>query len=283
MHILFYIYFFRTTPQFIQPTVKRNSLEERLLDYIRQLREHVSTAAYDVKQDFTESYTSHDSNQIYIKNNTDNFNTYAPPDQANMTIQFDLTKEKVTAYMKDEHLQPGTDTMAEQFIDDYTVYDASEITTDNLEEVTYQYTQNDELPMTTLLDENKAAVISSVHAHDGSQLLNDTIPPITMMKENRSHLDIDNNKTLGDMVLYTTSSTNDSYYNGSNYMSPKNTSLMVLNKNYYGPLQDIIRHYSEPATPATHIYGGHEMTETSYTLQEATKVIIYKYVIFITQ
>ena len=234
MHFILYI-FFRTTLQFIQPTVKRNSLEERLLDYIRQLREHVSTAAYDVKQDFTESYTSNDSNQIYIKNNTDNFNTYATPDQANMTIQFDLTKEKVTAYMKDEHLQPGTDTMAEQFIDDYTVYDASEITTDNLEEVTYQYTHNDDTSITTLLDENKATVISSVHTYDSSELLNATIAPsvfdMPMMNENRSHLDIDYNKTLDDRHLYTTSSINYSYDNRSNYIRSKNTSLIVPNKN----------------------------------------------------
>ena len=268
--------------------MKRKSLEERLLDYISQLREHVSTATYDVKQEFTQSYTSHDSNQIYIKNNTDNFDTYAPADQVNMMIQLDLTKEKVTDYMKDEHLQAATDTIAEQFIDDYSLYDVSEITTDNLEEVTYQYTHNDDTSITTLLDENKATVISSVHTYDSSELLNATITPsvfdMPMMNENRSHLDIDYNKTLDDRHLYTTSSINDSYDNRSNYIRSKNTSLIVPNKNYYGPLQHIIRRHSQPVKPTTPIYDDHEMTETPHTLQAAHKVIIYKYVIFsITQ
>jgi hypothetical protein len=257
----------------MQTTVKRNSLEGRLLDYMEQLRKNVSTGSYDVKEDLTSSYPSYHSNQINTNNTTDNLPTYVAHDQSTIIPQVDITEKK-------QHFVETTHTIREHFTIDYTNYDATKIIPDKLVDTTYQYLSTDNLSRSIMLDDHKSAETTYRSVYNGHEILNDTIAPfaidMTMINPNTSQIESVNNKTLADKEIYSTNTTNDSYF----HAGTENISVMMKNDIYYGPLQNIIRSDSQRLSSTTSIYEGYEMTVTPNTLQAVHKVLVYKYVIF---
>jgi hypothetical protein len=264
--ILFSGVFFRLTTKFRLDTTTGNGLEERLLASLRLQREQLSTLSDDVKQGFTSGYNRYDSNQITTNNIAYNSPGYTTHDTPSLATQLYITKEKVSSYIKKEHLQTISRNNEEQFTSDYISYDVNEITTHNHDEKLYDYETSDNPLATEQLDSSKD-VMTHVQVHVHSEKINDKITPFTLaasiIDENRPEINVTHNIQSIDRSLT---------------MVHKNTSLKVNNHTYYGPLQDVTRVGGEEDRYTSQIYDGYEMTMEQSLLDGSNNLNIFKYV-----
>jgi hypothetical protein len=246
----FYFIFFRTTTKFITPTVKRNILEERILNYLQPQRKHFSTPSHGVN-DFITNYTSYDSNITNINNSTDVSPDYTTDDPSTVTSDFYITKEKVDAAIKDDVLQTVSDITKEQFTSDYTNNDVIKLTTDKLTPITFQHPTTDHSSLTTQFDTDKSKAVTDFLVGDSVEKLNDTNTSFTQ-------------QTVQPHILLHT--------------AEKKASLILKNKNDYRPLLSENRSNSEDNNFTSPIYDDYEITVEPHTYQDGGKLNGYKYV-----